>query len=131
MTEPKNYQPAEIKIRYYPRHELYTAGTKARIEIGEMIGVKDGQVVPLEDPDGKPYLAIANKSTRRGVKHWYAVTEEDYYELDGRYDYKTKKWSFQMSERRRVSKLTELHQAVAKRVIDDYMKEKMNEVTSV
>ena len=131
MAHPKYYQPAEVKIRYYPAHKLYTAGTKARIEIGEMIGVKGGQVAPIEDPQSQPYLAIANKSTRRGVKHWYAVTEDDYYELDAIYEWQTKKWTYTMSERRRVSKLTELHQAVAKRVIDDYMKDKMNETASV
>lgn len=131
MAEPKSYQPAEIKIRYYSKHGLYTAGTKARIVVGEMIGVKDGQVVPLEEPNSKPYLVIANKSTRRGTNHWYAVTEDDYYELDRNYDYSTKQWSVKMSERRRASKLTELHQAVAKRVIDDYLKDKLNETVSV
>jgi hypothetical protein len=91
-----------------------------------MIGIKDSQVVPIEDPDGKPYLIISNQTARQSGMHYYAVTEDEYYNINGRYEWQTKTNTWSLDERPRRSVLTELHQAVAKRVMDDFLKEKLN-----
>lgn len=123
---PRKYASAKVKISYYSRYKLYTAGAKARIKIEGMVGIKAGQVVPIEDPGGKPFLIISNQSGKQSAMHYYAVAEEEYYNICRIYDYQAKTSMWSLDERPRRSVLTTLHQAVAKRVMDDFLKEKLN-----
>lgn len=131
MPTPKQYQSAAIKITYYSHHDIYTAGTKARVKVEKMVGIKNGEIVPIEDPDSIPYLIISNKAGRRGIEKWYAVTENDYYNVERSHNYRTQETQYRTTDKQTRTKLTELHQAVAKRVIHDFLKDKLNETASV
>lgn len=126
MIKPELFKPAEVKITYYSSYELYVAGSKARVRTHGLVGIKEGQVVPVEEPGSEPYLIISNQVSKGSNTRLYAVTEENYYHITTSNYWdplrSTHKPEFKLIEKRNYSKLTTLHQAVAKRVISDYLK---------
>lgn len=139
MINPKQYGPNEVKITHYPSHNnMYVAGSKIRVYIEKLIGVKNNQLVPIEDPGAKPYLLVSIQRSKNGKIWQYAVTEDDYYTIEEcfrgdcvdrcrlRSQYLNgEHYSYKISDNTKHPKLTEMHREVAKRVISDYLKEKV------
>lgn len=145
MTQtPKQYGPNEVKIVHYPSHNnMYTAGSKIRVYIKKLVGIKDHKIVPVEDPESQPYLLISVQRSKNSHSWFYAVTEDNYYnveqylnnEVTGRYgrtlsNYRGHNYEYKIVENSKHLRLTEMHREVAKRVINDYLKEKMNETAN-
>lgn len=124
---PKNYGPNEVKIRHYPKYNnMYTAGSKIRIYAQKLIGIKDNQIVPIEDPESQPYLLISTQRSKYAISWFYAVTEENYYPVN-QYFYPMKQSYFhKIEDNSKHPKLTEMHREVVKKVINDYLKEKLS-----
>lgn len=135
MIKPEEYVEPTWTIKYYKSHQRYIAGETVRLHLHKLVGVKDGQVVPVETPNSTPYAFVSNK---KGSGYYYfLVGLENYYFLriqatqvtPGRggsllinaATYVNHYKVVTAKDKGHRQKLTTAHQKVAERAIQDYV----------
>ena len=93
--EPQKFVIPEIAIKQYGSAKsgrqskdtrIYNAGVEARVRCIELVGVKNGCITPIAEPNSEPFLIMADKK-RSGSCRFFASNGEVYYDIEGEITY--------------------------------------------